>query len=75
MIFLSGDGQVKREICGCSSAQANQHAADNGGAAAAGARNHRQALDQADLDRINGAHFSSTLSTRTLAHGAFLTTK
>src|SRR3989344_5667206 len=35
--------------------QAHQHAANDGGARAAGARDHRQALDQANLDGVDEA--------------------
>jgi hypothetical protein len=55
------DRQVERKIRGGLARQAEQHAADDGRAAAARARNQRQALRQADLERIRPMHLLDRL--------------
>ena len=58
------DRQVEREVGGGLARQPEQHAADDGGAAAAGARDHRQRLHQADLERVPGAHLVDVVNAR-----------
>ncbi len=59
-----GMARKKREVGRRLARQAQQHAADDGRAAAAGARDHREALHQADLERVHGV-MSSTSWMRT----------
>jgi DNA-binding transcriptional regulator YhcF (GntR family) len=55
-----GHGQEEGEVGRGLARQAQQHAADDGRAAAAGAGDHRQALHQADLERVHQGVMSST---------------
>jgi len=51
-----GNGQVKRKVGGRLARQAQQHATNDGRAAAAGAGNHGQALHQAHFQSVEGRH-------------------